>query len=250
MAEEYKVEGNKAYSAKNYRQAIGKYHRALMYLRGVTHSGKPSFADLMSPDVPDKKIPEPILRRIDVLTTECYNNLAACLLASDNPKHEKVVEYCERVLDLEPENVKATFRMGTALVQLGNYEKAKKVLTSNKACATEKQIQNLLIKVDAHLKESEKQLEDAYRRMFRTQPQTDKSSVKNITDFTHTEGCLTAGGAEDGACKTVPEAESERHENGVEAENGDKSEGSQGGKIILVSSINPEGEEEQAMEGV
>ncbi|KAK7504974.1 hypothetical protein BaRGS_00004002 [Batillaria attramentaria] len=243
-AEEYKAAGNKAYADKNYRQAIGKYHRALMYLRGVTHGGKPSFADLMSPN-PDKQIPKPILKRMDVLTCECYNNLAACLLATENPKHDKVVEYCERVLELEPGNVKATFRLGTALVQLGNYEKAKVVLTRDKAFATEKQIQNLLVKVEARLKRSEKELEDAYKRLFKTLSSPSEVDEKDSAPFVPTEESQTAtNGAEKGdktVMKTMIQTETESC--------GDKPEGNQGGKIILVSSINPEGGEDNVAAG-
>nr|KAG5712406.1 hypothetical protein BaRGS_023985 [Batillaria attramentaria] len=177
-AEEYKAAGNKAYADKNYRQAIGKYHRALMYLR-------------------------------------------------------------------EPGNVKATFRLGTALVQLGNYEKAKVVLTRDKAFATEKQIQNLLVKVEARLKRSEKELEDAYKRLFKTLSSPSEVDEKDSAPFVPTEESQTAtNGAEKGdktVMKTMIQTETESC--------GDKPEGNQGGKIILVSSINPEGGEDNVAAG-
>lgn len=61
------------------------------------------------------------------------------------PNYERVVECCQQTLDLNPGNLKAIFRMGTALVNLGNYEKAKEILTSNEACATGKSVSYLLI---------------------------------------------------------------------------------------------------------
>ena len=59
------------------------------------------------------------------------------MLARGSPiNYEKIAQHCEKALELDPGNVKAIFRLGTALYHLGNLEKANQVLTSNPACQT------------------------------------------------------------------------------------------------------------------
>lgn len=53
----------------------------------------------------------------------CYLNLAACQLKNAN--YENVVINCTHVLEVDPNNVKALYRRGAALVQLQEYERAR-----------------------------------------------------------------------------------------------------------------------------
>jgi len=72
-AKRYKQAGNEHYKAGNVKKAIGSYHRALLYLRGIKKSEE---------DVPflEKKkkscIPIKIQEEITQLSSQCYNNLS------------------------------------------------------------------------------------------------------------------------------------------------------------------------------
>ena len=50
--------------------------------------------------------------------------LAACLLQQESPNYEKVVLYCDYVLQIVPNNVKAIYRKGLSLFQLRDYDRA------------------------------------------------------------------------------------------------------------------------------
>ncbi|KAK7104468.1 hypothetical protein V1264_019180 [Littorina saxatilis] len=158
-----KKEGNNAYVSKDYRIAVGKYHRALLQLKAV--GVQSAELELFGKNTPP--LPKDMLDERDRLLCECYNNLAACLLAKEKePNYEKVVGYCQKVLDHDPKNVKAIFRMGTALHHLGNLDKAHDVLTSTSACQTEKQIQALLRTIKEAQKVQDQKVKATYQKMF------------------------------------------------------------------------------------
>lgn len=49
---------------------------------------------------------------------------SACILQQEKPNYEKVVKYCDNVLELSPSNVKAMYRRGVAYYHLHDYDKA------------------------------------------------------------------------------------------------------------------------------
>ena len=95
------------------------------------------------------------------LKCQCFLNLAACYLKSEN--HNKVTEYCGSALELEPNNVKGLFRRGQAYVKLHEYEKAKNDFTKAQELDKEnKAVMNQLRQIDSLMKK-EKQM---YQKMF------------------------------------------------------------------------------------
>ena len=46
------------------------------------------------------------------------------MLQQEKPNYEKILEYCEYVLEYTPENIKAHYRKGLALYHMNNFEKA------------------------------------------------------------------------------------------------------------------------------
>jgi len=118
-ATEYKLEGNVFFKQKDFKKAIRNYHRSLMYIKGVEIDGLPH---------PLRKnkcsIDQTILEQNKKLKIDCYNNLAACLLQLSEPSYDKVIFYCKFVIESNPSNDKAHFRMAQALQKLGDYEKA------------------------------------------------------------------------------------------------------------------------------
>merc|ERR1719429_222574 len=77
----------------------------------------------------DKKISAQMELECINANISIYNNLAACLLASDEHTSEtdleKVIKYTDIVLELEDTNDKALYRKATAMKRLKNYSDAK-----------------------------------------------------------------------------------------------------------------------------
>ncbi|EDO25428.1 predicted protein, partial [Nematostella vectensis] len=65
-----KEEGNGCFKQKNYREAMKKYHRAMLYVRGLTDQPMPfSLSDR-------PLVSEELAAKILELELSCYNNLA------------------------------------------------------------------------------------------------------------------------------------------------------------------------------
>uniref|UniRef100_A0A2K6T2Y5 Tetratricopeptide repeat domain 9B n=1 Tax=Saimiri boliviensis boliviensis TaxID=39432 RepID=A0A2K6T2Y5_SAIBB len=105
----FKAEGQRCYREKKFREAIGKYHRALLLepwllmVRWVLRM--PPGSENPGPGVP-----------------------AACLLQSELVNYERVREYCLKVLEKQQGNFKATYRAGIAFYHLGDYARALRYL--------------------------------------------------------------------------------------------------------------------------
>ncbi|AWP11997.1 putative tetratricopeptide repeat protein 9C [Scophthalmus maximus] len=175
-AAQMKTEGNAFYRERNIRSAIGRYHRALLILRGLDSDVMASVKDF-GPETP-ALMPEQeaLLRNTQV---DCYNNLAACLLQKDSVDHARVQEYSLRVLQWRPGNVKALYRAGVATLEMGDAQTAKQYLIQ--ACREQPNDAN----VRKHLQRAEEKLnwelqkeKAMYRGMF--SPSSKNSSVEGV----------------------------------------------------------------------
>ncbi|XP_053180069.1 tetratricopeptide repeat protein 9C [Scomber japonicus] len=163
-ATQMKTEGNAFYREKNIRSAIGRYHRALLVLRGLD-SDVMAAVKGFGPEIPAlTSEQEALLRNTQV---DCYNNLAACLLQRQSVDYARVREYSLRVLQWRPGDVKALYRAGVATLELGDAETAKQYLTQ--ACREQPHDAN----VRKHLQRAEEKLnrelqkeKAMYREMF------------------------------------------------------------------------------------
>ncbi|XP_053143281.1 tetratricopeptide repeat protein 9A [Hemicordylus capensis] len=129
---DFKSHGAQCYKEKKFREAIGKYHRALLELKGLllaqeeeqhdedasSASSSASSARLLG------KLTEAQRQLLESIEIDCYNSLAACLLQAELVNYERVKEYCLKVLKKEGENFKALYRSGVAFYHLGDYNKA------------------------------------------------------------------------------------------------------------------------------
>ncbi|KAL5008789.1 hypothetical protein ScPMuIL_014370 [Solemya velum] len=93
IAQDYKKCGNEYFKQKDHRQAIAKYHRALIYLKGRVFQ---QFSSL------------PVTKRKSRL--------------------QEIVEYCDNVLRVLPNNTKALYRKGLSQYHLKHYDKAQDTL--------------------------------------------------------------------------------------------------------------------------
>ncbi|XP_041350611.1 tetratricopeptide repeat protein 9C-like [Gigantopelta aegis] len=187
-AKQFKQEGNDAYKNKNYKLAIGKYHRALLHLKGIgqLQGAMPGgigslFNGDMIQGMGDASrhgaLDPKLMSEVVDLKTDCYNNLAACLLQQETPNYEKIIQYCDYVLEGVPTNVKAIYRKGMSLFHLKDYDKAIETL---KEAHTDPSIQKYIIKSRKELDEQEKNMKKALSGMFNSK-QTD-SKVKDTAD--------------------------------------------------------------------
>uniref|UniRef100_A0A3B4AJE8 Uncharacterized protein n=1 Tax=Periophthalmus magnuspinnatus TaxID=409849 RepID=A0A3B4AJE8_9GOBI len=109
---DFKLEGHRCYKEKKFREAIGKYHRALLQLKGVQA--------------------EEQRNAVESTEIECYDSLTACLLQSELVNYERVKEYCLKVLSHQRDHFKAMYRAGIAFYHLGDYECALRYLREAK----------------------------------------------------------------------------------------------------------------------
>ncbi|KAG7517569.1 tetratricopeptide repeat protein 9C [Solea senegalensis] len=169
-----KMEGNAFYREKNIRSAIGRYHRALLILRGLDSEVMTSLKQFGNGMPALTAEQEASLRSTQV---DCYNNLAACLLQKESVDYARVQEYSLRVLHLRPGNVKALYRAGVACLEMGDAQAAKQYLAQ--ACKAQPNDAN----VRKHLQRAEEKLQKEiqkekalYRGMFSSREQVNQTN--------------------------------------------------------------------------
>ncbi|MEE6517653.1 hypothetical protein FKM82_028005 [Ascaphus truei] len=128
-AVEFKAEGSRCYKDKKFRDAIGKYHRALLVLKGVHEEGE----DGKTKGREKGNLTEAQKDRVEATEIECYDSLTACMLQSELVNYERVKEYCLKVLERQNSNFKATYRAGIAFYHLGDYGNALQYLKEAKS---------------------------------------------------------------------------------------------------------------------
>ncbi|XP_001371061.1 tetratricopeptide repeat protein 9B [Monodelphis domestica] len=120
----FKAEGQRCYREKKFREAIGKYHRALLQLKAAQGARQPD----PGPSPAPPRLSEEQRRLMESTEVECYDSLTACLLQSELVNYERVREYCFKVLEKQQDNFKATYRAGIAFYHLGDYSRALRYL--------------------------------------------------------------------------------------------------------------------------
>ncbi|XP_061854345.1 tetratricopeptide repeat protein 9A [Colius striatus] len=121
---DFKSEGAQCYKDKKFREAIGKYHRALLELKALVLLLSQEPAGQRPPAAAAAGLSEEQRQAVEAIEVDCYNSLAACLLQAELVNYERVKEYCLKVLQKEGENFKALYRSGVAFYHLGDFNKA------------------------------------------------------------------------------------------------------------------------------
>ena len=75
QARTYKEDGNAKYKEGAYNAAVGKYHRALIYLKAIDATQKMPFGGMV-PGTKSKALPAEIRKEVNQLLVDCYSNLA------------------------------------------------------------------------------------------------------------------------------------------------------------------------------
>ncbi|KAH3847980.1 tetratricopeptide repeat protein 9C-like [Dreissena polymorpha] len=171
IAKQFKSEGNECHKQENFKQAIGKYHRALMQLKAVGSSKSAGLGAFLSDEtMQDMGYSEPVSEstrhEVTKLMCDCYNNLSACLLKQDAPNHHKILEYCDKVTDLDPSNAKAHYRKGLAYYSLEKYEEAVQSFSVASKLDSSFQASKYIRQCKEGIRKQDQQLKDAYRGIF------------------------------------------------------------------------------------
>ncbi|CAO2586807.1 Tetratricopeptide repeat protein 9A [Lemmus lemmus] len=120
-AHEFKSQGAQCYKDKKFREAIGKYHRALLELKGLLPP--PGERERDARPASPAGVPKHSHLSEEQSKT-IFPSSTACLLQAELVNYERVKEYCLKVLKKEGENFKALYRSGVAFYHLGDYDKA------------------------------------------------------------------------------------------------------------------------------
>ena len=72
---EFKVEGHRCYKEKKFREAIGKYHRALLHLKGVHVIDGTTGSEVNLLNQATAKLTEEQRRAVEITEIECYDSL-------------------------------------------------------------------------------------------------------------------------------------------------------------------------------
>ncbi|XP_033112762.1 tetratricopeptide repeat protein 9C-like [Anneissia japonica] len=173
QAESYKVEGNLLYKQKEYKKAIGKYHRALLFLKGLQDNAQmkamrsvllsvnePSIEDGLTNDIKDK------IKNIEI---GCYNNLSVCLLQDDQPNYDRIAEYSMNVIKLDSKNVKAYYRQGLAYYHKRNFTSSLESFHQAKRHSkdtVDPSIKKYISKCETELANQDEKTKAMYKSMF------------------------------------------------------------------------------------
>ena len=99
-ADQLKLEANELFKSKNLDDACKKYQSAISVLRtNLELKGTKKARDI---------------------EIACRGNIALCKLTQK--QFEDAIEHCERILDIDPKNVKASYRMAQAMYELSKGE--------------------------------------------------------------------------------------------------------------------------------
>ena len=116
----------------------------------------------------EKPIDEDTQRRVREAKAAVYNNLSACLMQQDEPRYDRALENISVVLEIEPNNVKANYRRGQALAQIGNHEGALEAFARVKKLegGEKDYLKKAIALSEERAKEGRQRNKDMYKKMF------------------------------------------------------------------------------------
>ncbi|XP_006899877.1 PREDICTED: tetratricopeptide repeat protein 9C [Elephantulus edwardii] len=135
-AQLYKEKGNQRYREGKYRDAVSRYHRALLQLRGLDPS-LPSPIPNLGPQGPALTPEQESI--LHTTQTDCYNNLAGknragqwveIVGAGTRENRRTLKKHQQAFLPRHPgpDNAKALYRAGVAFFHLQDYDQAQHYL--------------------------------------------------------------------------------------------------------------------------
>ncbi|ESO00056.1 hypothetical protein HELRODRAFT_176363 [Helobdella robusta] len=108
--------------------ALKKYHKAFLYLRGAEVDKSQIYEYnapiIMHPNGGSTIVKNPELENLRATVSECANNIASCLLIKENPDYDRILIRIDQALKFNSENWKALYNKGFILYQQKNFEGA------------------------------------------------------------------------------------------------------------------------------
>lgn len=145
-AQHHKDKGTQLYTKGRVKYSVKRYENSLKYLGHME---------------PIDTLPELLSSQHATLKCQCYLNLGACFLKTE--EYEKVKENCSKALELDSSNVKGLYRRAQAFIKLNDYDKAKQdLITAKNIDSNNKVVVNELSNVELLIKK-EKAM---YQKMF------------------------------------------------------------------------------------
>jgi len=106
---------------------LSKYTKIFAYINGLNASAATAFAQSLP--AAQHAPPGPTPKQTEEITALQVNaNLNSAIAFTTLQEYSKAVQACNRALELSPDNVKARFRRGHALLSLGDLDGAEKDL--------------------------------------------------------------------------------------------------------------------------
>jgi len=167
---ELKNQADEELNNENYRNAIKLYHHSLLYIKGLDpDEGITLYEDTCTKNslrtMPDKLKEIKVKAEIDICSS-----LAICLMHKKNPPYKRIKEYSLRILNMQPDHLKALLRAGMACYHLQELElsrfylNAAKDVSSSNDPATDIEVKRYLERVEKKLKS----LKTVYFRVSKT----------------------------------------------------------------------------------
>ncbi len=172
-AKALKAEGNEFYKKGETKKALSRYHKALLYLRGIKCDiyDKERFNFGINTSKGDADKVSAAVEK-DVLDTEgqVYNNLAAALLALPESDPEKIVSYAESAIERFPKNEKAWHRKGVALFKLKKFDEAEEALKASLSFSAtgipDPKTKDMLARISEATVQHKQKQKDMYKKML------------------------------------------------------------------------------------
>lgn len=143
-AQELKAQGNQFFMAGELKKAAKQYRTVFAFVNGLV-SPNDDMAKYNSAGSDELTLTAEQGMESTALKVSCYSNLAAVHLKLGMP--EKAAGYCESALKIEPNNVKAMFRLGQAMLEWNKGEEALRVLVAT--AKLDPQNKAVRVKIDA-----------------------------------------------------------------------------------------------------
>lgn len=162
-AERLKTLGNDHFKNKDYKKAIGCYHKVFFFLNGIIDP-KDEMAKYVSR--PSELATKETLEKVNPLKVSTYLNMSQIYLYEG--KYSKAIEMTSKSLDIM-KSVKGFYRRGLAYIELNEFEKARKDLESVREMEKEQGVEKNedLDQKFLLIKHREKAYDDSLKKKFK-----------------------------------------------------------------------------------
>ncbi|KAL9650045.1 hypothetical protein ABK040_003163 [Willaertia magna] len=124
-ARKLKDEGNELFKQGNYKKAIQKYKYVFLYVTGLNSNLMSVMSNNMSGNASSSEEKKE-LSEVDQLQLTANLNISQCYLKLEN--HERALEFAQKALNFDPNNLKGRLRRGLSYLALKDIDRAQEDL--------------------------------------------------------------------------------------------------------------------------